>query len=125
MEMITKWIADDGEEFEDEDQCREHELRNKKFYGFIAYDFRKEPISIKDYSCLEDFVDDFRAVKVTDYEGWREFEQYCRDDGVCFYDGLDDICERGLYFFDDDHDYWISWEYEYEKLRNLRRSFDY
>ena len=125
MEMITKWIADDGEEFEDEDQCREHELRNKKFYGFVAYDFRKEPITIKDYSYLEDFVDDFRAVKVTDYEGWREFEQYCRDDGVRFYDGLDDINERGLYFFDDDHDYWISWEYEYEKLRNLRRSFDY
>lgn len=125
MEMITKYVADDGTEFEDEDQCLEYELRNKKFYGFVAYDFRKEPISIKDYCCLDDFVDDFRAIKVTDYEGWREFELYCRENGVCFYDGLDDICEKGLYFFDDDHDYWISWEYEYEKLRNLRKNYDY
>lgn len=125
MEIITKYVANDGTEFEDEDQCLEYEMRNKKFYGFVAYDFRKEPISIKDYCCLVDFVDDFRAIKVTDYKGWREFEQYCRENEVCFYDGLDDICERGLYFFDDDHDYWISWEHEYEKLRNLRKNFDY
>ena len=125
MEIITKYVAEDGTEFESEDACLDYELRNKKFYGFVAYDCHKNQITIRDYSYLEDFVDDFRAVRVTDYEGWREFEQYCRENGVCFYDGLDSICEKGLYYFDDDHDYWLSWEYEYEKLRNLRRNFDY
>ena len=74
MTEITKYLADDGTEFEDEDQCLEYELRNKKFYGFVAYDCHKKKITIKDYCCLDDFVDDFRAVKVTDYEGWREFD---------------------------------------------------
>ena len=66
MEIITKYVADDGTEFENEDQCLDYELRNKKFYGFIAYDCRKNQITIKNYSCLDDFVDDFRAVKIID-----------------------------------------------------------
>ena len=129
MKEITKYISDDGKEFDDEDECLDYErgIKIKKVYGFKAYDRQGKEIFPKDYvSDMDYFTYDAYYIKVTDIRGWEEFEELCRDEfDTYFCDGLEDISETGLYFKDDDHDYWTSWDYEYEKLRNIRRKMDY
>lgn len=129
MEVITKYIADDGKEFEDEDECLDYErgLKIHKVYGFRAYDRQGKEIFPKNYvSDMDDFVYVVCYIRVENIRGWEEFEELCNDEFDCyFYDGLDSISETGLYFKDDDHDCWTSWDYEYKKLRNIRRKMDY
>ena len=129
MTEVTKYIADDGKEFDYEDDCLDYErgLKIKEIYGFKAYDRQGKEIFPKDYvKDMDDFVYDVCYIKVTNIQGWEEFEELCNDEfGTYFYDGLDEISETGLYFKDDDHDYWASWEAEYEKLRVIRKKMDY
>jgi hypothetical protein len=127
MTEITKFVADDGTEFEFEDECLEYELKAKvkDTYGFTVYDCYGKEIKPADYRDLDSFIDEARYIKITDIKGWDAFSDLCEENDVFFYDGMDDFCERGLYYFDDDHDYWVSWEAEYEKLRVIRRKMDY
>ena len=127
MEIITKYVADDGTEFEDEYQCLDYELKEKMkgIYGFKAYDSSAREIYPSDYDDLDDFATDMMFLKVTDVKGWEKFMDICDEKRVYFVDGVDEICEKGLFFFDEDHDYWTSWEAEYEKLRVIRRKMDY
>ena len=129
MEVITKYIADDRTEFDDEDECLDYErgLKIHKVYGFRAYDRQGKEIFPKNYvNDMDDFVYDVCYIKVENIKGWEEFETLCNDEfSTYFYDGLDSISETGLYFKDDDHDCWTNWEYEYEKLRAIRRKMDY
>lgn len=129
MEVITKYIADDGKEFDDEDECLDYErgIKIHKVYGFRAYDRQGKEIFPKNYvSDMDDFVYDVCYIRVDNIRGWEEFEELCNDEfDTYFYDGLDSISETGLYFKDDDHDYWVSWDAEYEKLRAIRRKMDY
>lgn len=130
MKEITKYISDDGKEFDDEDKCLDYErgIKIKKVYGFKAYNRQGEEIFPKDYisSDMDDFVYDACYIRITNIQGWEEFEEFCNDEfGTYFYDGLDEISETGLYFKDDDHDCWTNWDYEYEKLRAIRKKMDY
>ena len=129
MKEITKYIADDGKEFDDEDECLDYErgIKIHKVYGFKAYDRQGKEIFPKNYvSDMDDFVYDACYIRIENIKGWEEFEELCNDEfGTYFYDGLDSISETGLYFKDDDHDCWINWDYEYEKLRIIRKKMDY
>lgn len=127
MEVITKYVANDGIEFDDEDECLEYELKVKvkNIYGFTIYDCNGKEIKPTDYRDLDCFIDEARYIKITDIKGWDAFSELCEENDVYFDYGMDDFYERGLYFFDDDHEYWVSWEAEYEKLRNIRRKMDY
>ena len=129
MTEITKYIADDGVEFDDEDECLDYErgIKILKVYGFKAYNRQGKEIFPKNYvKNMDDFKYDVYYLKIENIKGWEEFEELCREEfGSYFYDGLDEISEKGLYFKDDDHDYWVSWDYEYEKLRAIRRKMDY
>ena len=127
MEVITKYVAEDGTEFEFEDECLDYELKGKirDIYGFTAYDCNGKEIKPEEYRDLDCFVSEARYIKVTDIKGWDAFSDLCEEQDVYFYDGMDDFYEKGLYYFDDDHDYWLSWEHEYEKLRAIRRKMDY
>ena len=129
MTEITKYIADDGTEFDYEDECLDYErgIKILKVYGFRAYDRQGKEIFPKNYiKDMDDFTYDVCYLKIENIRGWEEFEELCNDEfDTYFYDGLDSISETGLYFKDDDHDYWASWDYEYEKLRNIRKKMDY
>ena len=127
MTEITKYVADDGTEFDFEDECLEYELKGKirDIYGFTVYDCNGKEIKPEDYRDLDCFVGEARYIKITNIKGWDEFSDLCEENDVYFYDGMDDFCEKGLYYFDDDHDYWLNWDAEYEKLRTIRRKMDY
>lgn len=129
MREITKYIADDGKEFDDEDDCLDYErgIKIKDIYGFKTYDQRGKEIFPKDYvSNMTEFSYDVCYIRVENIKGWEEFEKLCIDEfDTYFYNGLDEISEKGLYYKDDDYDCWVNWDYEYEKLRNIRRKMDY
>lgn len=129
MKKITKYIADDGKEFDDEDDCLDYErgIKIKDIYGFKTYDRRGKEIFPKDYvSDMNVFSYDVCYIRVENIKGWEEFEKLCIDEfDTYFYNGLDEISEKGLYYKDDDSDCWVNWDYEYEKLRNIRRKMDY
>lgn len=129
MTEITKYIADDGKEFDNEDDCLEYEkgIEIKKAYGFKAYDRQGKEIFPKDYiSDINDFIYDVYFIKVENIKGWEEFEELCNDEfDTYFYDGLDEISETGLYFKDEVFDGWMSWDEQYDKLREIRRKIGY
>ena len=127
MEKITKYVAFDGEEFEYEEECLDYERKEKtrNCYGFQAYDRMAREIHPTDYDDLDDFVTDMGYLKITDVKGRDEFVNICDDNRVYLYDGMEDFCEKGLYYFDEDKDYWYNWDFEYEKLRIIRRKMDY
>ena len=129
MKEITKYIADDGKEFDDEDECLDYErgIKIKKVYGFKAYDRQGKEIFPKNYvSDMDDFTYDAHYIKVENIKGWEEFEELCNDEfGTYCCDGLDSNSELGLYLKDAAHDCWVNWDYEYEKLRNIRKKMDY
>ena len=127
MEKITKYVAFDGEEFEYEEECLDYERKEKtrNSYGFQAYDRNAREIYPFDYDDLDDFVGDMGYLKVTDVKGWDEFVDVCDENRTYLCDGIEGLSEKGLYYYDEDQDYWCSWDYEYEKLRNIRRKMDY
>ena len=127
MTEITRYVAFDGEEFEYEDECLEYERKEnlKNSYGFQAYDRNAREIHPTEYCDLEDFVNEMSFLKITDTNGWSDFVDLCDDNRVYFYDEMKEFCEKGLYYHDEDQDYWYNWDYEYEKLRNIRRKMDY
>lgn len=129
MREITKYVANDGTEFEDEEECLDYErgIKIKDIYGFKTYNRQGKEIFPKDYiSDMNDFIYDVYFIKVENIKGWEEFEKLCLDEfDTYFYDGLDEISEKGLYYKDDDYNCWVNWDYEYEKLRNIRRKIDY
>ena len=129
MTEVTKYIADDGKEFDDEDECLDYErgIKIHKGYGFKAYDLQGKEIFPKDYvRDMDDFTYDVHYIRVDNVKGWEEFEELCNYEfDTYFYDGLGSISQTGLYFKDDDHDCWTNWDYEYEKLRNIRKKMDY
>lgn len=127
MEVITKYLAFDGEEFEYEEECLDYERKEKlkDSYGFKAYDINAREIHPSDYADLDDFITDMKFLKITDVKGWDKFVDVCDENRTYLYDGMEEFCEKGLYFYDDENDYWESWEHEYEKLRNIRKKMDY
>lgn len=125
MTEIIMYEANDGTVFHSEEDCIKYERKSMPCEGFIGYDYSGEVINPKDYYNLDEWKGDLTYLKVSDINGWNEFESYCHDEGTYFYDGLDDVRENGLYYFDEDHDYWMNWEAEYDKLREIRRKMNY
>lgn len=125
MTEIIMYEANDGTVFHTEEECIKYERKSISCEGFIGYNSSGEVINPKDYYNLDKWQDDLAYLKISDINNWNEFERYCNDEGICFCYGLEDVCKNGLYYFDEDHDYWMNWEVEYEKLREVRRKMNY
>ena len=128
MTEVTKYIANDGKEFEDEDECLDYErtstMKAIKGVKFFSEDGKE----ITNYSSLEDLLDLSYFIKITDKDDFDKFEELLYDELGCSYwaDGWDSLKdEKGLFFYDEDRDSWISWEAEYDKLREIRRKMNY
>ena len=120
MKEITKYIANDGKEFEDEDECRDYERKIMVIKGFIGYDCNGKILDPKDY-CFYDWINEICYLRITDITGWNKFEEYCNNEEVFFDQGLENISENGLYFFDEDLGRWSSWDELYSKLDAIRK----
>ena len=128
MKEITKYIADDGTEFEDEDECLDYErTENMRSIQGVKFFFENGK-EITDYSNLEDLLDRSYFIKITDKNDFAKFEELLYDELGCSYwaDGWGSLKgEKGLFYYDEDRDCWVSWDEEYDKLREIRRKMNY
>ena len=128
MKEITKYIADDGTEFEDEDECLYYERTEKmKTIKGVKFFFGNGE-EITNYSSLEDLLNRSYFIKITDENDFDKFEEIISDEfgGDYWADGWDSLRgETGLFYYDEDFERWMSWDEQYDKLREIRRKIDY
>ena len=128
MKEITKYIADDGTEFEDEDECLYYERTEKmKSIKGVKFFFENGK-EISDYENLEDMLDRTYFIRITDKEDFDKFEEMLYEEIGSYYwaDGWRGLKgEIGLFFYDEDLDRWMNWDEQYDKLIEIRRKMGY
>lgn len=80
MEVITKYVANDGTEFEDEDECLDYErVEGMKIVQGVKFFFENGK-EVTDYSSLEDLLDRSYFIKITDEDDFDKFEELLYDE---------------------------------------------
>lgn len=104
MTEVIKYIADDGTEFEDEQECVEYEFscEAEKLEGRVwLFSSRQIPLDIQDYSSYEDayyiFLADDQA-SCTLEALWPDF--------CCYFPRNLRDAKKGLWAYDEDYDSW-------------------
>ena len=128
MEIITKYVANDGTEFEDENECLVYERKKgmKEIEG-VKF-FSENGKEITNCSNFEDLLDLSFFIKITDKNDFDKFEDLLYDEFGCHYwaDGWEDLRgETGLFYYEKEFDRWLSWDEQYDKLREIRRKMNY
>lgn len=122
MQEVIKYVADDGTEFEEEDECLDYErktlLANFSYRGLRAFNGNKQELSVENYTEIESLLDiswfliipnkikDEFAEALQEEVGHNSFS-YCIDDSE------DD---ENLFYWDDQEDCWKNYKYELAKL---------
>ena len=128
MREITKYVANDGTEFEDEEECRYYEMtEGMKTIKGVKF-FSENGKEITNYSSLEDLLNSSYFIKITNENDFDKFEEIISDEfgGDYWADGWNSLRgETGLFYYDKDFERWISWDEQYDKLREIRRKIDF
>ena len=128
MREITKYIAHDGTEFDNEDDCRYYEvIEGMKTIKGVKF-FFEDGKEITNYSGLEDLLDRSCFIKITDENDFDNFEEMVYEKLGCSY-WADGWCslrgETGVFYYDEDFERWMSWDEQYDKLLEIRRKLNY
>ena len=126
MEKIITYVAFDGTQFDDEDECAEYEfLESAKEYtdGFTLYNEAREPIKI---SFDRDVLDKISFVIIKEEKAIPFLDDWMINNG--FYEIIGANCLNiksriGLWIWDDKEDTWKHWETEMSKMRELGEYF--
>ncbi len=131
MTEITKYLADDGTEFEDKDECLDYERKQKlgDLKGLKFYDSDFNELTIDQAENCEQLISDAYYIKCTDGNDLDNFKEVL-DEEYCGWSGFDcagwrNVDREGLFFFDKDSDCWMSWDEWYDKLRDIRKKLNY
>lgn len=125
MQEVIKYVADDGTEFEDEDECLDYErktlLVNFSYRGLRAFDCNKKELPVENYTEVGSLLDDSwfliipNIVKDDFAEAMRD-EDWHSDFYCCINDSEDD---ENLFYWDDEQDCWKNYKYELATLLEL------
>lgn len=128
MEKIITYVAFDGTQFDDEDECVEYEfLENAKEYtdGFTLYNEAREPIKI---SFNEDVLGETSFIIIKEARAIPFLDDWMADN--YFYETIGKVANRlnienciGLWIWDGKEETWKHWETEMEKMRELGEYF--
>jgi len=118
MQEVIKYVAEDGTEFEDEDECLDYEkgmlLADFSSRGLRAFDDNKRELPIEDYIEIGSLLDDSwffiisNAIK-------DEFAKVMRDEdwwysfSYCINNSEDD---ENLFYWDENADFWKNYKHE-------------
>lgn len=128
MEKIITYVAFDGTQFDDEEECVEYEfLESAKEYpdGFTLYNEAREPIKI---SFNEDALNETKFVIIKEARAISFLDEWMIDN--CFYETISKVAARlniknriGLWIWDTKEATWKHWETEIAKMRELGEYF--
>lgn len=128
MEKIVKYVAFDGTEFDDEDECLDYELETEaKEYieHFALYDHNRKPIKFyADDQVLEHtnyiVVKSEKAVSFLD--DWMiDYGCYSTIGKAADLAGIEN--RVGLWMWSEVEETWVHWETEIAKMRELGEYF--
>lgn len=128
MEKIVKYVAFDGTEFDDEDDCLDYELeeRAKEYIDYFAlYDSERKPIkfsadgSIIDHICYI-IVKSDKVIPFLD--DWMiDYGCYCTIGKAADHNSIEN--RTGLWMWNTKEEVWKHWETEIAKMRELGEYF--
>jgi hypothetical protein len=128
MEKIITYVAFDGTQFDDEDECVEYEfLENAKEYtdGFTLYNEAREPIKV---SFNADALDKICFIIIKEARVIPFLDDWMADN--YFYETIGKVANRlniesciGLWLWDYKEETWKHWETEMAKMRELGEYF--
>lgn len=128
MEKVITYVAFDGTQFDDEDECVEYEfLESAKEYtdGFTLYNEAREPIKI---SFNENALDETSFVIIKEERVIPFLDDWMADN--CFYETIGKVANRlniesciGLWIWDGKEETWKHWETEMAKMHELGEYF--
>lgn len=125
MQEVIKYIAEDGTEFEDEDECLDYEkgmlLTDFSNRGLRAFGCNKNELSVENYKNIESLLDDSWFIiipnRVKD-----EFAEAIRSG--CWYNYFPDCIhnsedDENLFYWDGNEDCWKNYKHELATLLEL------
>jgi hypothetical protein len=125
MQEVIKYVADDGTEFEDEDECLDYErktlLADFSNKGLRAFDCNKKELPVENYTEVGSLLDDSdfliipNAIKEEFSEAVRE-EVWHSPFPDCIDESEDD---ENLFYWSDEVGYWKNYKYELATLLEL------
>lgn len=126
MTEYTTYIAFDGSEFDDEDDCLAYERTMKatdyeKEISFYGFDRKPIPLHVEN-------LDDVYFVNIKTKKACQWFIDRCQDCGSIHpwsYDPhrKEEFPMTGFFWFDTSDDTWHHWQTEMEKLNEIRNYF--
>jgi hypothetical protein len=126
MREITRWIADDGKEFDDEYDCKCHEwdLEFQKIKGEVKwFNNQFEPLTP---SLQTDFAYATYVV-VSSQRAAEVLHDFCYEEGyICPCDGVNgaiDLSLLGWFWWDSNQECWRNLDNEEWELTRLRENF--
>ena len=102
MVEVTYWIADDGTQFEDKDQCAQYE--NGLMWQKVKNDIEMWD---SDFEIVDDFCD-ASFIKVKTMEAARWLNDYGEQAGIYTPYTYHEVLP-GFYFYDNGDYYWEDW----------------
>ena len=115
MEIRKIYISDDGEEFDSEEECLEHEQTVSSMNSVMLFDSRKRMISDPaPFVAFEKAV----YVYIRDAEKAEAFLQWIRQE--CGYSVPEQLEDGELYFYDEQTNLFVNLEEKIRELKNLR-----
>ena len=128
MEIITKYVAFDGTEFDCEEDCVNYEFETKAkkcIEYFTLYDRNRKPIKF----CADDEVlGDVFYIVIKDEKAFSFLDDWMIDCGFYSTSGRSAYNQNiknyvGLWMWDEQEEDWKHWETEMSKMRELGEYF--
>lgn len=119
MEIIYR--AFDGEEFYTKKECLNYETGF--FEGTIAFDAGMQPLNQREMEALE-FIDEAYYVKFETEQAAQTFNRMLYDSDDKSIISPVDYVQKGIYFWDEDNNYWHSLEHDMESLKEVAKLFE-
>ena len=128
MEIITKYVAFDGTEFDCEEDCANYEFETKAkdcIKYFTLYDYDRKPIKF----CADDKnLGDVFYIVIKDEKAFSFLDDWMIDCGYYSTIGKSAYNQNiknyvGLWMWDEQEEDWKHWETEMSKMRELGEYF--
>lgn len=130
--MRVVYYADDGTEFETEQECRDYELKTADFFeecvNVRAYDDNRNVVDFRDYDieCMEDAFQDIWFIQFTTQKAIDLFLEKGQHEFGLLY--IDEDIHRDVkvgerYFYDTDKDEWVCLEDRQKELDKIANMF--
>lgn len=134
MKEISMYVADDGKMFDDEDECREYELKQAlgNFQdGITLYGYNGNKVEINDFSGdaieFRGLIDEAYFIKATSADALEAltdlFYEYGIDTSGLDWNGEPDIFVYGDLCPNGNSGQWNSWNETVKKLQDFKEEY--